>query len=338
MARALNGLTGVVDPPDMIAVRGTARLHVPDWLPPSVSALRVLLAVPAISLFWIASAWPNGASAITFCAVIVVLLPLQGDVAYSASMTFLKGCVLGCRRRRRPGVRDPSESDNLPKSVPRVGTCARAARISARPSAEPALLLRGERQLPADALDQQWDQLTTHRSFGTAVSAILVGIAVGAVAMLIVPPVSPAIRTSRLLALTLADLRRLAKRAPSRRREDEWESRVVARLLAMPEQAEPVERAELVAAVAVGERDRAAAPCRASVRPGRGGGRGASSAGRRTKRRGDRAPQGHRPPTRRPAPRQVRQPYPCFASGPASCVICGQLASNTPPISTGRIR
>ena len=39
LARALNGLTGVVDPPDMIPVRGTARLHVPDWLPPSINAL-----------------------------------------------------------------------------------------------------------------------------------------------------------------------------------------------------------------------------------------------------------------------------------------------------------
>ena len=95
MARALNGLTGVVDPPDMIPVKGMARLHVPDWLPPSINALRAFLSILAISLFWIASAWPNGALAITFCAIIVVLLPLQGDVAYSASMTFLKGCLLG---------------------------------------------------------------------------------------------------------------------------------------------------------------------------------------------------------------------------------------------------
>src|ERR1700734_4408662 len=61
MARALNGLTGVVDPSDMIPVRGMARLHVPDWLPPSIAALRVLLAVAVMSLFWIATAWPNGA-------------------------------------------------------------------------------------------------------------------------------------------------------------------------------------------------------------------------------------------------------------------------------------
>jgi uncharacterized membrane protein YccC len=88
--------------------------------------------------------------------------------------------------------------------------------------------------------------------FWNTASAILVGIAVGAVAMLILPPLSPAIRSQRLLALTLADLRRLAKRAPSRRRENDWESRTVARFLAMPDQAEPVERAELVGATALG--------------------------------------------------------------------------------------
>ena len=70
--------------------------------------------------------------------------------------------------------------------------------------------------------------------------------------MLILPPLSPAIRTRRLLALTLTDLRRLARQA-SPGRQDDWESRGVARLLAMPDQARPVERAELAAAVAVGK-------------------------------------------------------------------------------------
>jgi len=88
--------------------------------------------------------------------------------------------------------------------------------------------------------------------FWNTSSAILAGVGFGAVAMLVLPPLSPAARTRRLLALTLADLRRLAKRAPPGRQSD-WESRGVARLLAMPDQAQPVERAELAAAVAVGK-------------------------------------------------------------------------------------
>jgi uncharacterized membrane protein YccC len=251
MARALNGLVGVVDPADMIPAKGMARLHVPDWLPPTISALRVLLAVGAISLFWIASAWPNGALAITFCAIIVVLLPLQGDLAYAASMTFLKGCVLGC------GVAAVLVFAILPRATTFPTLCL-ALGLALVPMG--FLLARAKNPLFFFAASVNFlpmlsinNTITFDASqFWNTASAILVGVAVGAVAMLIVPPLSPAIRTSRLLALTLADLRRLARRAPSRRREDDWEGRIVARFLAMPDQAEPVERAMLVAAMAVG--------------------------------------------------------------------------------------
>jgi uncharacterized membrane protein YccC len=251
MARALNGLTGVVDPPDMIPIRGTARLHVPDWLPPTISALRAFLSIGAISIFWIASAWPNGAMAITFCAIIVVLLPLQGDLAYAASMTFLKGCVLGA------GVAAVLVFAILPRATTFPSLCF-ALGLALLPLG--FLLARAKTPLLYFAASVNFlpmlsinNTITFDGSqFWNNASAILAGIAVGAVAMLILPPVSPAIRTSRLLALTLADLRRLAKRAPSRRREDDWESRVLARFLAMPDQAEPAERAEVVGATALG--------------------------------------------------------------------------------------
>jgi uncharacterized membrane protein YccC len=251
MARALNGLTGVVDPPDMIAIKGTARFHVPDWLLPSINALRVLLAVAAISLFWIASAWPSGALAITFCAIIVVLLPLQGNMAYSASMTFLKGCVLGA------GVAAVLVFGILPRVTSFPSLCL-ALGLALVPLG--FLLARAKNPLFWFAASVNFlpmlsitNGMTYDASqFWNNASGILVGIACGAIAMLILPQVSPAIQTSRLLALTLADLRRFAKRA-SRSQEDQWESRCIARLLAMPDQAEPVERAELVAAVAVGK-------------------------------------------------------------------------------------
>ncbi len=139
--------------------------------------------------------------------------------------------------------------------------------------------------------------------FWNGAIAILAGIAVGTLAMLIMPPLSPAIRTRRLLALTLADLRRLAKRA-SPGRQDDWESRGVARLLAMPGQAEPVERAELAAAVAVGKeivRLRHVAP---RFVPGAAVDAALAALAEGRSERGDRAPQGHRPPARRPAPRR----------------------------------
>jgi uncharacterized membrane protein YccC len=251
LARALNGLTGVVDPGDMVPVKGTARLRVADWLPASINALRAFLSIGAISLFWIASAWPSGVFAITFCAVIVVLLPLQGDLAYSASMTFLKGCVLST------GVAAVLVFAVLPRATTFPSLClalglalvplgfglARSRNSLFYFAASVNLLppLSITNAITYDA-SQFWNN-----SIG-----ILVGIAVGALAMRILPPLSPAIRTSRLLALTLVDVRRLAKRVSTQGRDDHWESRGVARLVAMPEQAEPIERAELIDAVAVG--------------------------------------------------------------------------------------
>ena len=251
MARALNGLTGVVDPGDMIPIRGTARLHVPDWLPPSINAVRAFLAIGVISLFWIASAWPNGALAITFCAIIVVLLPLQGDVAYSASMTFLKGCVLGS------GVAAVLVFAILPRATTFPSLCL-ALGLALVPLG--FMLARAKSPLFFFAASVNFLPMLSINNtisfdasqFWNTASSILVGIAVGALAMRILPPLLPEIRTSRLLTLTLADLRRLAKRASSRRQDDDWEGRGVARLLAMPDQADPVERAELVAASAVG--------------------------------------------------------------------------------------
>jgi fusaric acid resistance family protein len=62
---------------------------------------------------------------------------------------------------------------------------------------------------------------------------------------------SPALRTRRLLALTLRDLRRLTT-GPIPRTANEWEARLYGRLSALPEQAEPLQRAQLLAALSVG--------------------------------------------------------------------------------------
>ncbi len=251
MARALNGLTGVIDPRDVLGVRGTARLRVADWMPAFVNAVRTLVAVGVISLFWIVSAWPNGVAAITFCAVIVILLPPSGDAAYSAAVLFLQGSALSAVLSAIVvfGI--------LPKATTFPSLC----------------LVLGLVLVPLGFLNARgWRPMFTFAAavnflpmlnitngmnydasgFWNGAIAILAGIAFGVVTMLIIPPLSPAIRTQRLLALTLADFRRLVKRA-SPGRPDDWESKGVARLLAMPNQAEPIERSQLAAIVAVGK-------------------------------------------------------------------------------------
>jgi uncharacterized membrane protein YccC len=81
--------------------------------------------------------------------------------------------------------------------------------------------------------------------------AIVVGCGVAPLAFWLLPPLSPAVRVRRLLALTSRDLRRLAI-APVVPTLDRWESRIYSRLTALPDQATPLQRAQLLAALSVG--------------------------------------------------------------------------------------
>jgi hypothetical protein len=65
------------------------------------------------------------------------------------------------------------------------------------------------------------------------------------------PPLSPAFRTRRLLALTLRDLRCLAT-GPIPRTPGDWEGRMYGRIAALPDEAQPLQRSQLLAALSVG--------------------------------------------------------------------------------------
>jgi uncharacterized membrane protein YccC len=251
MARALNGLTLIVDPREAIGVKGTARLRVPDTLPAFVNAARAFATVAVLSAFWIASAWPSGVTAITFAAVIVILLPLQGDQAYNASMTFLVGCVIAlvCAAIAVFGI--------LPSVQSFPGLCLTLGLVLVPLGALMALPWRPLMCMAASVnflpMLSITNQMTYNGSnFWNGNLAILGGIGVAAIAFKIAPPVPPPIRARRLLLLTLSDLRRLARRTTPGTLEA-WEGRGFARLLAMPDQAQPVQRAELVSMVAVGK-------------------------------------------------------------------------------------
>jgi uncharacterized membrane protein YccC len=81
--------------------------------------------------------------------------------------------------------------------------------------------------------------------------AIISGIGAAALSFRLLPPLSPALRTRRLLALTLRDLRRLAT-GPMPWTVNDWESRLYSRLSVLPKQAEPLHRAPLLAGLSLG--------------------------------------------------------------------------------------
>jgi uncharacterized membrane protein YccC len=95
MMQTLNGLALIVaDPARPVPRRGSLRLRVPDWLPALVNAARASATICAVALFWIVTEWPSGASAISFAAIIVILLSARADQAYSAGIAFLLGSLI----------------------------------------------------------------------------------------------------------------------------------------------------------------------------------------------------------------------------------------------------
>jgi uncharacterized membrane protein YccC len=110
-----------------------------------------------------------------------------------------------------------------------------------------ALAAFGFLSLVAPANPMNYDQ----QEFYNSALAIVAGASAGALSFRLLPPLSPAFRTRRLLALTLRDLRRLAT-GPIPRTPDDWEGRVYGRLSVLPDAAEPLQRSLLLAALSMG--------------------------------------------------------------------------------------
>lgn len=257
-ARLLAGLSNVLDVLALLVAdsarhqgrRRRTRLHVPDWLPALVNAGRAFVAIGAVEVFWIVTAWPNGALAITFTAISVIIFAPKADVAYAVEMSFTVGVGL-------------------------AAVCAAIVAFAGLPNVETFAgfsIVMGLFLVPAGALMAQSWQATMFAAlagnfvpllapanqtsydtvqFYNAALAIVLGCGAAALSFRLLPPLSPALRSRRLLALTLRDLRRHAT-AAAQRPPDDWESRMYSRLAALPDQADPLQRAQLLAALSVG--------------------------------------------------------------------------------------
>ena len=250
----LNGLALLVDASDRpFPGHRRFRLTVPDWLPALVNAGRAFITIGAVELFWIATAWPSGASAIVFAAIVVLLLSPRGDLAPAAAMAFALGtglatvCAAIVKFAVLPGL------ETFPAFCLAIGLYLIPAGFALAYSSKPAMVaLLTAMAANFIPLLQPLNQMSYDTAqFYNSALAIIAGIGAGALSFHLLPPLSPALRTRRLLTLTLRDLRRLATGAVART-SDAWEGRVYGRLAALPDQAEPLRRSQLVAALSVG--------------------------------------------------------------------------------------
>jgi uncharacterized membrane protein YccC len=254
MLQVLDGLAFLVDAPDHPSpgARGF-QLSEPDWLPALTNAARAFLAISAVELFWVVTAWPNGASAIVFVAVVVLLLSPKGDLAYGGSLAFALGtagavvCAAAIKFAMLPALQ------TFPAFCAALGLfflpAGFAMSVSRQPTVTAVLTAMAFNFIPLLAPTNEMNYDTTQ--YYNSALAIVVGCGVAPLAFWLLPPLSPALRGRRLLALTSRDLRRLAI-APVLPPPDYWESRMYSRLTALPDQATPLQRAQLLAALSVG--------------------------------------------------------------------------------------
>jgi uncharacterized membrane protein YccC len=252
ISHALNGLALLVDDPAQPAARGSGgrRLRIPDLLPPLVNAGRAFVVIGAAELFWIVTAWPDGANAITFAAIIVILLAPRADQAYTAAIGFMIGSILTVAVVATllfavlPNVETfAGFSWRIAFVLVPVGT---ALALQWQPAIFTGMVTVFV-PLLAPANPMSYDQ----QQYYNAALAIIAGAGAGAFSFRLLPPLSPAFRTRRLLALMLRDLRRLAT-GPLPRTPEDWEGRMYGRFAALPDQAQPLERSQMMAAFSVG--------------------------------------------------------------------------------------
>jgi uncharacterized membrane protein YccC len=247
--RALDGLMFLVDPTRSTSRSNSVWFSVPDLLPAFMNAARIFVTMGAVELFWIATAWPNGAQALVFATIAVILFSPRANQAYSNTMSFMIGaCAAAVLAAIINFAVLPGVTTFAGFSLA-IGLVLVPIGMLMAPWPTPTFMAMGVILLPLIAPENNASYDT--QQFYNSALADITGIGAAALAFRLVPQLSAGSQTRRLLALTLRDLRRLLQGSIPRTVHG-WEGRIYSRLLAMPEQAEPLQRAQLLSALSVG--------------------------------------------------------------------------------------
>ena len=250
LAHAFNGLLFIDDPRLADVQPRIARLHVPDWLPPSINAGRIFVTMGLAQLFWIITAWPDGASAVTFAAVIVILFSPRDEQAYPLALDFFYAMILVAI------VAAVIDFVVLPKMETFLGfslalglALVPLGALSAQPWKAAMFSVMAFNLSPLIGIRNV--MVYDASQFFNSAIGIIIGTGFAALIIRLIPPLSQAQRSRRLLALTLRDLQRLAERKRTVAPRD-WQDRIFARLAVLPQTAELHQGAQLVAALSLG--------------------------------------------------------------------------------------
>jgi uncharacterized membrane protein YccC len=250
LRRAATGVL-LIDHPWLVRRPRHAPLRVPDLLPALINATRAFLTIGAASLVWIWTAWPSGATFLTFAVIAITMFAPQEDAAYAMARTFTAGTVFTA------AIAAVIEFALLPQVTSFGGFCLAlglvlvpAGALAAQPWQQGMFFAMQANFIPL--LSPSNPNIYDPPRYYNSAIGIVGGIVFAMVAMRLLPPMPPAWRARRLLALTLRDLRRLTQgKVPSS--SQQWESKVYSRLSAVPESVDLLQPGRLAAALSVGK-------------------------------------------------------------------------------------
>lgn len=226
------------------------RVTVPDYLPPLLNGVRAFLTMAVGVLFWIVTAWPEGGVMIVWGVALVLIMAPLNEAAVSAEWAFLFGSLIASV------LAAVITFAVLPMQVGFAGLAAALGLVlipigtmSAQAWRQPLFVAAGVTFIPLVSPTnlQTYDPATFYNS----ALALVIGVGLSLLALRLMPPLSPAYRARRLLALTLRDLRRLTcgpRPAPARI----WRRRAITRMGALTDKMALLQHARMAAALAVG--------------------------------------------------------------------------------------
>jgi uncharacterized membrane protein YccC len=246
---ALKGLVLIVEPDRTVRESRSRWLGVADWLPALVNVVRILVVVVAVELFWIATAWPNGAQTVAFAAIAVIVFSPRADQAYTITMGIMIGAIIAAALAAIVKFAILPEVETFAGFSVALGLVLVPAGALMYWRQAPIFIALTVYLVPLIGPENQMNYDT--QQFYNQALAIISGIGVAAVSFRLLPPLPPELRTRRLLSFTLRDLRRLAA-GPVPWTVHDWERRLHVRLSALPAQADLSQFAELLAALSLG--------------------------------------------------------------------------------------
>ena len=206
---ALNGLALLIDSPVLpLAPRRGFRPRTADWLPSLVNAGRAFVAIGIVELFWILTEWPNGATAIIWTAIGVILFAPRADEAYATVLGTTVGAAVAAIFTAiiafavLPGL-ETFESFSLAIGLYLIP----AGALMVQPWQRAMFTSMVGRFIPLLAPENQMSYDTVQ--YYNRALAIVGGIGAAALSFRLLPPLSPAFRARRLMELTWRDLRRI---------------------------------------------------------------------------------------------------------------------------------